>query len=75
MSIQGIEEALLISGSGLEAVRGREPLVDFRLLGVAVGEVGKRRHCSAEMGCKPGGSAWEDSCGEQLGVCTVVLEG
>lgn len=39
MTVQGIEEALLVSGSGLEAVGGGEPLVDFRLLGIAVGAV------------------------------------
>jgi hypothetical protein len=54
----------LVTAAGLETVRGGEPLVYFSLLGVAVGEGGEGRHCSAEGGGKPNG-AWEDSCGEQ----------
>jgi hypothetical protein len=41
-------------------------LVYFSLLGVAVGEGGKARHCSAKGGGKPNG-ARENSCGEQRG--------
>lgn len=40
-------------------------MVYFGLLGVAVGEVGERRHCSEDGVGEPDG-VWEDTCGKQL---------
>jgi hypothetical protein len=73
MGVQGVEQSGLVCAGLLEAVGSREPLVDLRLLGGAVGELVEGRHGSAEGAEEPDG-AWEDACGEQLdGVVSLML--
>lgn len=60
MRVQGVEHAGLVVAGRLEAVGGREPLVDLGLLSGAVGELVEGGHGSVKGLGEPDG-ACEDA--------------
>lgn len=75
MGVKSFEEEILVgTRTGLEAVGGGEPLVDFGLLSGAVGLGGEGGHGSGGVGEGPNNGEGEDACGKQFdGVAVVVI--